>query len=503
MTRGPGPAPVDTPADAGARSDGLGRRVARGAGVTLLGQGIRIGMQLGSVVVLARLLTPSDYGLFAIVLVVVGVGEIFRDFGLSTAAIRAPSLTTDQRDTLAWVNAGVGALLTVIVFSGAGLVAAVFGRRELVGMTHVLCLTFLVNGLATQYRADLTRRMRFGRLVAADTIGQAVGLTVAITAAAALHAGYWALVAQQLTQVTVAFVVLGLGAGWLPGRPRRSADIRPFLRLGTSLVGTQLLGYLRVNLDTITLGLRTTPTAVGTYTRAFQLLMTPLAQLRSPTTTVALPVLTRLHEDEGRTDEFLRRAQLMFGYTVVAAMAVAAGGAAPLVQLFLGDRWAGVAPVFALLAVAGSFQTLSYVGYWVYLSRGLGSDLFRYTLVSLGIQAVCIVLGSSFGVVGVAAGYAAATGIEWPLSLWWLSRITPFPVRDLVRGAVRILVCAVPAGLAALAAASAVGDRPALVGSLAAAVAGLAVYGAAWVVSPAVRRDVGGLAAFGAQMVRR
>ncbi len=498
MRAGSGPAQ-----DGPVRTDGLGRRVARGAGVTLLGQGVRIGMQLGSVVVLARLLTPADYGLFAIVLVVVGIGEIFRDFGLSTAAIRAPSLSTDQRDTLAWVNAGVGALLTVIVYLGAGLVAAVFGRPELVGMAHVLCLTFLVNGLATQYRADLTRRLRFGRLVAADTLGQAVGLTVAITSAAVLDAGYWALVAQQLTQVTVAFVVLGLGAGWLPGRPRRSAGIGSFLRLGTSLVGTQLLGYLRVNLDTITLGLRTTPTAVGTYTRAFQLLMTPLAQLRSPTTTVALPVLTRMNEDRARTDEFLRRAQLMFGYTVVAAMAVAAGGASPLLALFLGDRWVGVAPVFALLAVAGSFQTLSYVGYWVYLSRGLGTALFRYSLVSLGIQAVCIVVGSSFGVVGVATGYAVATGIEWPLSLWWLSRITPFPGRDLARCAARILACALPAGLAALAAASALGDRPALVGSLAAAAAGLAVYGVAWVLFPAVRRDVGGLAAFGAQMVRR
>ena len=101
----------------------LGRRAARGALVTLTGQAARILIQLTSVVVLARLLDPRDYGVLAMVLAVVGVGEIFRDFGLSSAAVQAKDLTLHQRDNLFWINTAIGVVLAVLVFAAAGPLA--------------------------------------------------------------------------------------------------------------------------------------------------------------------------------------------------------------------------------------------------------------------------------------------------------------------------------------------------------------------------------------------
>ena len=177
-----------------------------------------------SVVVLARLLAPRDYGLLAMVLVVVGIGEIFRDFGLTNAVLRAPTLTQAEQRGLFWVSTAIGLGLTAVVFAAAPLVAAVFGQPPLTAMTRVLSSTFLINGLSAQYRADLIRRLRFGRVALADVAGQAVGLGVAIALAAG-GAGRFALVAQQLVQLTVVLVLVAVFAGWLPGVPRRHSGV--------------------------------------------------------------------------------------------------------------------------------------------------------------------------------------------------------------------------------------------------------------------------------------
>lgn len=490
--------PGRTPAAADAD---LGGMAARGAAVTLLGQGARIVLQLASVVVLARLLSPRDYGLMAVGLVVVGIGEVVRDLGLSTAAIRAPELTTRQRDGLFWFNAAAGLALAALLAGGADVVASVFSQDALVPVTQALALTFVLNGLAAQYRAGLTRDLRFGAVAGADLLAQFAALVVAVTTALA-GAGYWALVAQQLTVGTVSLVAVVAMARWLPGRPRRGAGLRPFLRFGGGLTGTHIVYYVGNNLDTMALGLWAGPAALGIYSRGFQLLMTPLNQLRTPATTVAVPVLSRLQADSDRFGAYLRRSQLALGIPIVTGLALAAGSAGPLVHLLLGERWDGVTPVLALLAVAGSAQTLSFVGFWVYLSRGLSDALLRYTVVTLVLKAAGIGVGAWFGVVGVAAGYAAAALLEWPLSLWWLSRITDIPVRALVLGALRISGCATVAGTVCFLVTGAAAGWPSW-GQLAAGlVAGLAGYGLTTVV-PAVREDLTGVIAWGRQMLGR
>lgn len=481
---------------------GLAGRAARGAAVTLIGQVARMALQLASVVVLARLLAPRDYGLLAMVLVVVGIGEIFRDFGLTNAVLRAPTLTQVEQRGLFWVSTAIGLGLTALVFVAAPLVAAVFGQPPLTAMTRVLSLTFLINGLSAQYRADLVRRLRFGRVALADVAGQAVGLAVAIALAAG-GTGRFALVAQQLVQLTVVLALVALFAGWLPGLPRRHSGVGRFLRLGSNLAATTLVYYIGNNIDTITIGLRFPSAGLGLYNRAFQLLMTPLNQLRAPATDVALPVFARLGDDHARAAEYLKRGQLAFGYTVVPVMAVVVGASGPIVAILLGSHWTGVTPILALLAVAAACQTLAYIGFWVYVSRGLATQLFRYTVLTLVLQLACIVIGSIWGVVGVAAGYATAAVLEWPLSLLWLSRLTPIPVRSLLAAAGRILGCAAPAAGAAALVSAGLHSVSNLLAMAVAVLGVVAVYGVLALLSGTVRHDLAAVGDFCRRMARR
>lgn len=466
---------------------GLGARAARGGAVTMAGQVVRIGIQVLSVVLLARLLDPHDYGLLAMVLAVIGVGEILRDFGLSSAAIQAPELSRGQRTNLFWINTALGAVLALAVLAGAPLLAALYDEADVTPVARALAVTFLLNGMATQYRADLVRRMRFSALATSDLTAPAAALAVGVALALAGQ-GYWALVAQQVTQALVLLVLLGSWAHWLPRLPDRTAPVGELLRFGRNLAATQVLGYVANNADSFVIGRRFGAGDLGLYNRGYQLLTTTLSQLRAPTTTVALPVLSRLSEDTERFAQYVRRGQQTLGYTLVVGVALVAGAAEPVVRVALGEQWLATAPVLRFLAIAGAMQTLAYVGFWVYLARGLTADLFRYSTVTAVVKIACVVLGSTWGITGVAAGIAVAASFEWPLSIWWLSRRTSLPARALVLGALRILAVAALAGAAGYGATLAVHGSP--VGQLALAALGLAAVYALALAVPPVRRDL-------------
>jgi PST family polysaccharide transporter len=480
----------------------LGSRAARGAFVTVGGQGIRMVLQIVTITILARLLTPDDYGLLAMVVVIIGVGEMVRDFGLSTAAIRAPTLSGAERSQLFWINTGIGLGLGLLVAAGAELVARLYDQPELVEITRALAVTFVVNGAATQYRADLTRRMRFRALAITDVVTPAVALTVAVAVALA-GGGYWALVAQYLAQAVVGLVAVVVATRWLPSLPSRGVPVRHFFVYGGNLLGAQLIGYLGKNIDTFVIGVRFGPQQLGFYNRAWTLLMTPLVQVRAPTTTVALPVLSKVRDDPARLARFLCKGQLVLAYPVTLGLAVVIGTADPLIHVLLGPDWPEVATILRPLAVAGAFQTIAYVSYWVYLSRGLTPQLLRYSMAETAIRVAGVLVGAMWGVVGVAAGYAAAAVILWPLSFLWLVRLTPLPLRELFTDAARVLAAGATAWAAAAAATvSLAGQRP-VVQLLAAVLAAAAAVALLAAVAPPVRRDVVEIASVVGRAARR
>lgn len=479
----------------------LGRSAARGAGVTFLGQITRVAMQMASLVILARLLGPTEYGLMAMVLVFIGVGEIFRDFGLSTAAIRAPRLSDAQRSNLFWINTAIGAGLAVLTALLAPLVGVVFGRDDVVPIARGAAVVFLVNGLSTQLRADLVRRMRFGALAAVDVAAQAVAIGLAVVLATS-GAGVWALVAQQVCQAAGLLVGCAVLVRWAPGRPRRGVPMREFWTFGWNLAASQIVVYVGNNVDKLVIGSWLGAAQLGLYDRGYKLVMTPVAQVRAPTTTVALPVLARLLDEPARFKRYVARGQLALAYPVMLGAALLVGTAVPATAVLLGSGWPGVEPLVRLLATAALMQTLAYVGYWVYLACGLSGLLLRFTIVTISVKVALVLVGAQWGVVGVVLGYTVAHTIEWPLSIAWLSRHAPIPARALTWGALRVLgVGGVVAGAAHLA--STVVDGAAWVSLLAGLGAGLAALGLIAAVVQPVRRDLGDIRQVGVAVLQR
>jgi PST family polysaccharide transporter len=409
--------------DDGFPRGGLGSAAAKGALITISGQVVRLVIQILGIVLLARLLSPSDFGLLAMVIAIIGVGEVVRDFGLSSAAVQATSLSKEQRDNLFWINAGIGLGFASVVVLVSGLIADFYSDSRLQPIALVLSTTFIFNGLSTQFRAHLNRQMKFGSLAFVETASAAIGLAVGV-AAAFQGAGYWALVLQQAIGPVVGLVAVVALARWWPGPPHRHSEMTKLLRFGSNLVGVQLLNYASRNIDSIVVGVAFGPSALGFYDRAFQLLMLPLNQMQAPATKVALPTLAKLQTDPTRFASFLTRGQLALMHVIVVAFAFSAAQASPLILLVLGSQWLQSVPIFQVLAVAGVAQAASYATYWAFLSLGLTGSNLRLELVSRPLVIALIFVGSFWGVLGVAAGFALGQLILWPFGLWWISRQT-------------------------------------------------------------------------------
>ena len=424
---------------------GLGSSAARGGIVTLTGQALRVLIQAAALVVLARLLSPTDFGMVAMVLVIVGIGELVRDFGLSNAAIQARSLSRAERDNLFWLSLLLGTVLALALLALAPLVAALYGQPELRQITQWLAITFVLNGFSAQFRAGLTRDLRFSAAAAIEVIGPLAGLTTAVLMAVGGW-GYWALVGQELVKAVVLTVGLVVAARWWPGLPRRRTSIRAFVRYGGYLMGTQILGYASRNVDTLVIGTRFGPAMTGLYSRAYQLVALPVTQLSHPTTKVALPVLSRLNDDPERYRAFLLRGQTLLLHAVVPLFVVTGVLAEPVIRVVLGAQWDEAVPIFRVLTVGGLFEGAALATMWVFLSRGKTKEQLVFALTTRPLMIVAVVVGSHWGVVGVAAGYALSTALCWPVGLIWIARVTDAPSRDLFWNGARALAVHTCAG---------------------------------------------------------
>lgn len=479
----------------------LGARAARGGAITLVFQAAKVALMLVSTIVLARLLDPTDFGLVAMVTALIGVAEIFRDFGLSMAALQAKTLTQRQQSNLFWINAGVGAVLSVLAILLAGPIAAFYGEPRLQEIVVFCSMVFVLGGLTTQFRVRINRELRFFTLAWTDFAPYLLAFLAAVIVAAN-GGGYWALVIQQLTLAGAALLMSVALARWWPSLPHRGEQMRPLLNFGVSFAATQLISYATRNVDSIALGRVWGPEPLGMYNRAYQLVTAPLSQINTPLSRVAIPVLSRIGDDDATFVRYLRQAQLIATYVTASVFLMLAGIGTPLVVLTMGAQWAPAGAILSVLAIGGVFRSINQISYWIYMSRGLAGHQLRFFLVAQPIVLAVMLAGLPWGAMGVAIGNAAGFAAYWVAALLWAGRCARIDVSPLFRDSLRILATVgAPIGLVSFGAALLMPDDWSRV---LAGIGGTVVWvGLAYVIFPWVRRDAGVLITFARRALKR
>lgn len=413
----------------------------RSAGlITILGQGVKIATQAVGLLVMSRLLTPSQFGIFAILMVFVSLGELMRDFGLSTSAVRARVVTQEQRTTLFWLNVAIGTAFAVLLVATSHPISILFHNDALVVPLCVLSLTFIINGIAAQFLVELVRAARYTSIAASEIASQLIGLGVGVAAALG-GAGEWSLILQWILTCTTLLVLRVYWSHWRPGMPRRT-DMEDLLTTGRDVWLVQLLTYLSSNADTTVLGIRSTSLIVGFYSRAYQIFTVPINQLYGPIGNVVIPALTRASDSPREFEVLSRRVQIAVGGGMLSLYS-SAGMLAPFfVPIVLGDGWRPSVPIFEVLAVGGSVQAFTSITFWIFLSKAQSRQILKISLFTKPATVAAILVGSNWGAVGVAWGYVIGVAIAYPILMRHLiSAKIRLPMRYVADG-LSLMFCA-------------------------------------------------------------
>jgi O-antigen/teichoic acid export membrane protein len=406
-------------------------RTISGAFITIAAQGAQFLLNLASIMVLARLLTPKDFGLYAMVTTVTGFLWMFQDAGLSTATVQRQEITHAQVSNLFWVNVGLGGVITLLVAASAPAVAWFYREPRLVGITLVLSANFLLASSAVQHIALLNRQMRFGVIAMIDIVSILAGYLTSIGMALSGY-GYWALIGTSVTQVAVRLVLAWLISQWRPRLPSRNTQTRHLLSFGANITIGSLMNSLARGADNLLIGRLFGAAAVGLYSRASILLMRPLQQFTVPINAVLVPVLSRVQaQPERYRRTFLRVYEAMALVSFVSTGLLLAL-ARPLTLVVLGPKWEQAAPIFAGFTIAALCVPLSTASSWLFQTQGRGKDwLFASSLCSC-ITVASFVAGLPFGPVGVAIAYSAA-GLLFgmPVLYYFAGRDGPVTTADL------------------------------------------------------------------------
>lgn len=410
--------------------ENLKSTAARGGLITMLGQFLKLLLQICSNILLARLLTPDDFGLVAMVTVVATFVVMFKDLGLSQATIQKAEITHEQISNLFWVNVTLGLVLMLFTMLISGYIADFYGRDELQSIAIWLSIGLFIGGASVQHQAILKRRMNY-KLLAYIEIGSmatAVGLAIV---SALYGLGYWSLIVLQLVQVI--FVLIGVWwvVRWVPSLPTKGVGTKSLLGFGGYMTAYGFVNYFARNLDTILIGWRWGAEPVGLYSRSYSLLLLPLGQITAPISSVAVPVLSRLQDENTEFKTYYLRMVKVVAYIsmpVVIAMGVLAD---ELILFLLGEKWSAASELFQILAFAAFLQpVISTVG-WVYVSLARVKIMLYWGTVSTLLTAVFMLVGLPYGATGVAISYSICTWVLLLPSLYIAYKGTPVSIKSL------------------------------------------------------------------------
>ena len=422
----------------------LKQRTIRGGLARVLSQAATLVLRAGSLMIMAHILDPDDFGLVGMVTAMIGIFSIFRDFGLSAAAIQRTSITDEQSSTLFWINLLAGAILSLIALAMGPFVAEFYHEKQLTAVTAVLATAFLFNAAGVQHGALLERQMRFVALSVIDIaslfVGAAIGVIMALRGF-----GYWSLVVTSTVTPLVYSICVWVASGWVPGRPRRNTGIRSMMRFGGTLTLYGLVTYVSRNLDKVLLGRFWGVEALGIYGRAYQLVNIPTDNLTSSAGGVVFAALSRLQGEPDRLRSyFLKGYTLLLSLTVpIALMCGIFGG--DIIHVFLGHKWMSAVPVFRLLApMTLGVGILTPVG-GLLASCGLVDRILKIALINAPLLIGGYSIGLHWGPEGVALAFSVVMILSVIPLIAWAVRGTPVSIWDLLRAIGRPLASGVVA----------------------------------------------------------
>jgi PST family polysaccharide transporter len=379
----------------------------RASVLTLAARGVDFFFQFVSMAILARLLTPADFGVFAMATPFVWILMTFGDLGLASAVLQQGDLNEGQASAVFRVNLLAGLASGGLFLLSSPLLGSFYGDPQVTQVAAALSLMFVFSGFTAVQQALLRRALLFDALLRAQIAASVVSTVTAVTLALK-GAGYWALTIRALTDPLIYTIVVWSAAGWRPGRAEWDDTTRFLLRYGMYSLGSSLIYSVGRHTNNILIGWRYGSAELGPFALATRLFLLPVQQISWPLGHVMVPSLSRLRDDPERLKRWylkLLRLVTFVSFPPLFSLAICADD---VVYVVAGPQWGQAVDILRLLGPVGGLQ----VGYattdWLMRSEGQPHRFFRWTAIDTAASLLGCILGLPWGAIGVAAGLATA-----------------------------------------------------------------------------------------------
>lgn len=398
-------------------------------------------LQIGITAILARLLTPADFGVLAMVTVFTSFIALFSELGLGAALVQRKGVTEAHLSTAFWMTLLAGAALMILTMASSPLVAWFYGRDRLTPIVLVISVNFLIGATGAVPQALLQRNMEFGRLALIEN-GALLGSGLAAIFLAWRGWGVWSLVGQSVVSVSLTAGLAWSLSGWRPRWLFRRSCLRELWGFSSHLLGFNVLHYAARNLDNLLIGKFLGATALGYYTLAYRLMMLPLQNVSWVLGRVLFPAFARIQTELARVrHNYIRliRYISLLTFPMMAGMAVVAP---ELIRILYGNQWERAIFLVRVLCLVGLLQSVGTTVGTIYLSQGRSDIMLKWNLFFVPIVCSAILVGLRWDVEGVAVAYATVGIVFWYVPHFIANRLIDLDARTFLRALV-------PAGAAA------------------------------------------------------
>lgn len=361
------------------------------------------GLQFVIMIIMARVLTPEDYGMVAMLQIFIAVSQSLVDSGFSQALIRKLDRTQTDLSTVFYFNIGIGVFLYLVLFFSAPLISSFYNTHQLVPITRVIALGMVFNSLAVVQRAVLTIKIDFKTQMRASVLAAVISGIVGISMAYTGF-GVWAIVAQQVTNLGINTLVLWIVSKWSPAKVFSMESFKEMFVFGSKLLLSGLIDTIWRNIYLIVIGKAFSKADLGYYTRAHQFSDFPSANLTSIFQRVTYPVLSTIQNDDVRLATNYRRVLRVTAYIIFPIMTGMAAVSTPMVRILLTDRWLFTADLLKIICLSMMFYPIHSINLNLLQVKGR-SDLFlRLEIIKKIIGIIILVITIPMGLLAMCIG---------------------------------------------------------------------------------------------------
>lgn len=414
-----------------AQEDHSGRSL-RGGAVSVAARGVNAFVQIGSVLFLARLLSPEDYGLVAMVTAFTGFAPILIDLGTRDAIVQRSRISRGEVSALFWTTIAIGGVFTALTAVCGPLIARFYGEPRLTAIVLASSFTFVACALSVQHYSLMRRNLMFQELAVLDVISNVLSAAIAV-ASALLGAGYWALVVRPIATPTFLALGVWIRCRWLPGTPEFSDGVKESVKFGLNITGYCLTDFGGRSADRVAIGYRTGASGLGQYQNAMFVYDNLLDVLVYPLHGVAVSSLSKLRDNLSELRRAWGKALSMVAFFAMPAFGLLASTSQDVVVVLLGQKWASAGLLLSVLAFRGIPHSVERTLGWLHVTAGRSDRWMKWGLFATAVQVVGVLCGLPFGPFGIAVAYVVTMFVLFVPAVAYAGRPLGIHAGDVVR----------------------------------------------------------------------